>query len=54
MEDKLVKAFSKDRNSENSIDALARNIRRERVPPHLLDLANELQAALDAREKNDT
>ena len=54
MEDKVVKEFSKNRKAETSIDVLARDIRREKVPPHLLDLANELQAALDAREKNET
>lgn len=53
MDDHVIKDFSKHLTVEKTVENLVRNIRREKTPQHLLISADQLQAALDAREKTD-
>lgn len=53
MSDQVIKDFSKHLKVEKTVENLVRNIQREKTPQHLLILADQLQAALDAREKSD-
>ncbi len=52
MEDKVVRELREARRTGRTVEDLARDICQEQVPPHLLELAGALQAALDARRKD--
>lgn len=53
MERKITREIWREEKSDRKVEDLVRDIRREEVPPHLLELARTLQAALDAREEDE-
>ena len=50
MENKVVRKISGKKHSDKAIEELTEEIRREEVPERILELAHQLQTALDARK----